>query len=139
MTEATENQDSRHTQTSPVFSRRVISKMSLLKRVLVILLLAYFIWILTFAWSWGVNWSIDFGVHWTSGGPGTLFPIPSPPGNLTVITPAHPIDTLLYLIFMHNGLWILWMSLTLLFVISPYRINFHTLFSLLLSKKRNRD
>ncbi|MHA1862714.1 MAG: hypothetical protein ACTSWA_03015 [Candidatus Thorarchaeota archaeon] len=89
------------------------------------LVLIYYVWILFSAWfmSGLWSWNIGSGVTWTSGGPGMFFPIPMGPGMLTVITTANIIDQIFYLIFMHNGIWILWILLGSLYIFSPYRLN----------------
>jgi hypothetical protein len=134
MSKAEEGNDTSASQRRPIFLGRTMTASSVLKRAVVIVILGYFIWILKFAWSWGISGDISSGVWWTSGGPGTLFPIPSPPGILAVMTHAYPTDTFIFLVFMNDGLWILWTSLALLYVISPYRINTHRFYSLLHEK-----
>lgn len=66
--------------------------------------------------------SIFEGVWWSSGGGGMLFPIPLFPGNAAVITPANPLDAILYLIFLQYGFWIIWLGFLLLYAFSPYAI-----------------
>lgn len=68
------------------------------------------------------------GVCWTSGGPGSLFPIPLKPGFVMAITPAYLSDAVLYLVFLQSGVWMLWMLFLGLFALSPYRLDFHALF-----------
>ena len=60
---------------------------------------------------------------WSSGGPGSFFPIPSWPGIAAIIVPGHLIDQVFYLIFMHGGIWIVWIVLGLVYIFSPYRLN----------------
>jgi len=97
----------------------------LVRRLPVALLLIYYLFILFSAWStshlW--SWSLENGLEWSSGSAGSFFPIPSGPGILTVISPASLIDQVFYLIFMHYGIWIVWISLGLLYLFSPYRFD----------------
>ena len=112
-----------------------INKSAIIRRIPIALLLTYFIWILIFAWSiqnqW--SWSLERGLWWTSGGPGQFFPIPRVPGEMTVVTPGYLHDHIFYLLFMHFGIWIFWISLGFLFL-SPYRINLRLLFVSIRSK-----
>ena len=87
--------------------------------------LIYYVWILFSAWFMSGSWSrnIGSGVTWTSGGPGMFFPIPMEAGILAIITTAGIVDQIFYLVFMHNGIWILWLVLGFLYIFSPYRLN----------------
>ncbi|OLS29622.1 MAG: hypothetical protein ThorAB25_15610 [Candidatus Thorarchaeota archaeon AB_25] len=104
--------------------REPLTQSLLVRRSPTIVLLIYYIWILFSAWSmsylWG--WSLEGGVMWSSGGPGTFFPFPSPPGEATVVTTASLLDQAFYLVFMHSGIWIMWILLGVLYLVSPYRI-----------------
>ena len=114
---------------SGVILRTPINKSAIYRRIPVALILIYYIWILIFAWSiqglW--SWSLERGLWWSSGGPGQFFPIPRPPGIATVESPGYHHDHVFYLLFMHSGIWIIWISLGFLFL-SPYRINLRMLF-----------
>ncbi|MGD9395638.1 MAG: hypothetical protein PVJ05_04345 [Candidatus Thorarchaeota archaeon] len=103
--------------------REPLTKSLLVRRSPIVVLLIYYIWILFSAWSlsylWG--WSLESGVLWSSGGPGTFFPIPRPPGEATVVTTASLLDQAFYLVFMHSGIWIMWILLGVLYLVSPYR------------------
>lgn len=66
--------------------------------------------------------SIFVGVWWSAGGPGMLFPIPIYPGNLAVGTLANPLDTILYLLFLQAGIWIVWLAILGLYAFSPYSL-----------------
>jgi len=123
-------------QNQNLLMRRHVDKVALISRVAVALLLIYYIWILTSAWSmiglWW--WSPEAGLTWSSGGPGRFFPLPALPGWATVITPGLPIDNVFYLVFMHCGIWIAWIALGLLYLFSPYRVDIR----LLLDEVRTR-
>ncbi len=123
-------------QNQNLLVKRHMDKAARKRRVRVALLLVYYILILAFAWSlsglWW--WSLEEGLMWSSGGPGMFFPIPFPPGMLGVITPAYLVDQVFYLIFMHGGIWIVWVALGLLYLFSPYRVDIR----LLLDKVRTR-
>ena len=114
------------------WAREPLTRSLLVRRSPVVVLLIYYIWILFSAWSLSYLWwwSLEGGVMWSSGGPGTFFPIPRPPGELTIVTAASLLDQAFYLVFMHSGSWILWILLGVLYLVSPYRIertNFCTL------------
>lgn len=106
------------------FIRKSLSPYNLLRRSPAVILLIYYVWILFSAWFlfgfWG--WSFENGLIWSSGGPGSFIPIPSEPGHLAVITSGHLIDQVFYLIFMHYGIWIVWILLGILYLFSPYRL-----------------
>jgi hypothetical protein len=121
---STGNQTVSHEKPSYIIRRSPNSRI-LLSRSLVALLLVYYVWILFSAWSMSGHWrwSLERGLYWTSGGPGSFIPIPSGPGVLTVISPANLIDQVFYLIFMHYGIWIVWIILGILYLFSPYRID----------------
>ncbi len=51
-----------------------------------------------------------------------LFPIPLPPGIASVIGPANPLDSLIYLVFLQGGIWVAWLILLGLYVFSPYAV-----------------
>jgi hypothetical protein len=107
-----------------VWAREPMTQYILLRRSPVVVLLIYYSWILFSAWSvsylWG--WSFEGGVMWSSGGPGTFFPFPRPPGEATVVTTASLLDQAFYLVFMHSGIWIIWIIIGVLYLVSPYRI-----------------
>jgi len=95
------------------------------ERTPVFMALIYYLWVLYSAWSKSNSWSwnLEEGVVWTSGSAGWFFPIPLDPGMLAVLSPAFITDQIFYLIFMHGGLWILWIVLGVLYIFSPYRLN----------------
>lgn len=98
----------------------------LLRRLPVAILLVYYAWILLSAWSmsYSWSWSLDEGLTWPSGGGGSFIPIPSRPSNLgaPMVTLASMTDQIFYLIFMHSGIWIVWITLGVLYLFSPYRL-----------------
>ncbi|MGD2073081.1 MAG: hypothetical protein PVG65_06295 [Candidatus Thorarchaeota archaeon] len=98
-------------------------------RILVALILIYYIWILLSVWSMYGQWwwDLEQGLMWASSDPGQFFPIPKPPGPEAMITQAYPHDHIFYLFFIQSGIWIIWLSLGSL-LLSPYRIDFRTLF-----------
>jgi hypothetical protein len=125
-----ENMDSINIQTEaqekPAYFIRKFPSPSILRRRLpVVLLLLYYVWILLSAWSMSGMWwwSLEEGLMWSHGGPGSFFPIPSVGGIAAVITPANLIDQVFYLIFMHSGIWIVWIIFGLLYLFSPYRLD----------------
>ena len=129
------NQDS-HTN---LIKRTPINKSTILRRIPVALILIYYIWILVFAWSMSSSWQWDSeqGLMWSSTPPGQFFPIPRLPGPFQAFSTAYLHDQIFYIIFMHNGLWIVWLFLGFL-VLSPYRINMHMLFISIKDKLRSR-
>ena len=116
-------------QSNSVIQRTLINKSTILRRIPLALIMIYYLWILIFAWlmqnSWW--WDLERGLMWSSSNPGQFFPIPKPPGHEMMITLAYPNDQNFYLVFIHNGFWIIWIFLGFLFL-SPYRINLHMLF-----------
>jgi len=116
-------------QNQNLLVKRHVDSTARTRRVRVALLLVYYILILAFAWSMSGSWwwSLEEGLMWSSGGPGIFFPIPFPPGMAGVITPAYLVDQVFYLVFMHGGIWIAWISLGLLYLFSPYRIDLRLL------------
>ncbi len=120
-------------QESRFWVREPLNRNNVLYRFPVVVLLIYYLWILCSALlmygSWG--WSFERGLEWSSGGPGSFFPVPSPPGHLTVITPAVLVDQVFYLVFMHSVTWIFWIIIGVLYSFSPYRIERTILCSLL--------
>jgi hypothetical protein len=121
---ANTNNQTEFQDTKGYFTKESPSKVILRNRFPITLLLIYYILILFSAWSmshmW--SWSLENGLVWSSGGAGSFFPIPSGSGALTVITQASLIDQVFYLIFMHYGIWIVWITLGILYLFSPYRL-----------------
>ena len=107
------------------FIRKSLSLDNLLRRSPVFLLLVYYVWILFSAWSMSNLWwwSLEDGLVWSSGPPGSFIPILSGPGNYLYVSSAHLIDQIFYLIFMHYGIWIVWIILGILYLFSPYRLD----------------
>jgi hypothetical protein len=111
-----------------LLKKRDLNRKSLFLRVLAIIGIAYIsVWVYMLL-PFIIFQSISEGVWWSSGGPGSLFPIPSEPGIATEITPAYPSDAILYLVFLESGVWILWMLFLGLLALSPYRVDFHAIF-----------
>ncbi|MHA2020312.1 MAG: hypothetical protein ACW98J_04275 [Candidatus Thorarchaeota archaeon] len=102
---------------------RTLNRQSIVLRALTLGLLLYFVWMLSFVFSTGlIHYHPDFGVHWSSGPAGSLFPIPHPSGPLAVITPANMLDAFIFQVFINYGLWTIWISFAVFFIISPYTI-----------------
>ncbi len=115
--------------------KRHVDRAALIRRVMAAALLAYYIWILTSAWSnVGWRWSPEEGLMWISTIPGRFLPIPAPPGGYWVLSHASLVDNIFYLVFMHGGIWMVWIALGLLYLFSPYRVDLR----LLLDKARTR-
>ena len=109
---------------STMFVRRNITSGQIIRQTLVTLVLVYYIWLLLSAWNnVGWWWTPENGVMWAMGFPGQFFPFPLTTGGIAIISHARPQDQLFYTYFMHRGIWILWSSLALLYIISPYRLN----------------
>ena len=111
---------------------------SVIRRIVrygVALLLVYYIWILVSVWSMGGWWwNLEAGLTWSSSPSGRFLPIPALPGMFAMISHASLIDNVFYLVFMHNGRWMAWVALGLLYLFSPYRMDIR----LLLDKARTR-
>ncbi|MCK4278948.1 MAG: hypothetical protein KAW94_00050 [Candidatus Thorarchaeota archaeon] len=116
-------------QNQNLLVRRLIDRAALKRRIIASLVLVYYIWILTSAWSmiglWW--WSLEEGLMWSSTIPGRFFPIPAPPGGYWVISNGYLVDQVFYIMFMHCGVWIVWIVLGLLYLFSPYRIDLRLL------------
>ena len=122
-------------QNQNLLIRRHMDRAALIRRVMVALLLVYYIWILISAWFiGGWWWSLEEGLMWSSLPPGRFLPIPAPSGGYQVFSRAYLIDQIFYLVFMHGGIWIAWIALGLLYLFSPYRIDIR----LLLDRVRTR-
>ena len=123
-------------QNQNLLVRRHVDRAALIRRVAVALLLVYYIWILTSAWSMSGSWwwSLEEGLMWIYTSPGRFLPIPVPPWGYQVFSQAYPIDEVFYLVFMHGGIWTVWIALGLLYLFSPYRVDIR----LLLDKVRTR-
>lgn len=112
-----------------LISKRSVGRKFLVRRLIAAGLLAYFIWILEFTLRQNISGNYWTGVWWTSGGPGSLLPIPRPAGEAAIMTPARPIDVFFYLGFIHNGVWVIWVVLLLLYIFSPYFVDFGVLYN----------
>lgn len=123
-------------QNQNLLVRRHMDRAALIRRVAVALLLIYYIWILTSAWLMSGLWwwSPEEGLMWISTIPGRFLPIPAPPGGYWVLSHASLVDNIFYLVFMHGGIWMVWIALGLLYLFSPYRVDLR----LLLDKARTR-
>ena len=131
-------------QNQNLLVRRHVDRAALTRRVAVALLLVYYIWILTSAWSMSGLWwwSLDEGLMWSSG-PGRFFPIPAPPGAQIIIalgiTHGYPVDHVFYLVFMHGGIWIAWIALGLLYLFLPYQVDIRLLLNRIRTRLRDRS
>ncbi len=102
--------------------KRELTRRSFLQRLIAMIGIVYILlWIQLLGLIGG---SIIEGIYWTAGYAGSFFPIPHPPGLATVMTPASLLDTIIYLIFLQGGIWILWLTFFILYVFSPYGIRF---------------
>ncbi len=127
-------------QNQNLLVKRHVDRAARTRRVAVALLLIYYIWILASAFSMGGwSWSLVEGLMWSSGGPGRFFPIPTPPGNLTVMTHGYLVDSIFYLVFMHGGIWIAWIALGLLYLFSPYRLDMRLLHNKIRTRLHDRS
>ena len=126
-----EGHESKDSQTGSIVSKRILTRPALLKRALIFALFIYYLWLLTSAWAWHLHGDFINGVFWPSLPAGTLFPIPTPSGPFMAITRAYPIDAFIYLVFIYNVFWILWTSLSLLYIFSPFKIDIHNIQSLM--------
>ncbi len=127
-------------QNQNLLVRRHVDKVALKRRIIVSLLLVYYIWILVSAFSlccWW--WSLEEGLMWTSGGPGRFFPFPAQPGIAGVLTHGYLVDQVFYLVFMHGGIWIAWIALGLLYLFSPYRVDIRLLLDKVRTRFHDRD
>jgi hypothetical protein len=118
-----------------------MDRAALLRRAAVALLLVYYIWILTSAWSMSGMWwwNPEEGLMWSRAGLG-FFPIPFMSDiGAAVIAPAHPLEQMFYIMFMHCGLWIAWIALGLLYLFSPYRVDIRMLLDKIQTRHHDRS
>ncbi|MHA2142080.1 MAG: hypothetical protein ACXADC_07975 [Candidatus Thorarchaeota archaeon] len=109
--------------TTSRFMKRKQDRRSILLRGLALGLLFYFVWMLSFVFSTGLlHYHPDFAVYWSSSPAGSLFPIPHPPGPYAAIAPATMLDAFIFLVFINSGLWAIWISIFLFYILSPYTI-----------------
>lgn len=97
------------------------------RRVAVILLLLYFAVMVDAGRA--VMGDFTNGFYFGTSGYG-LFPVPYrlPPGwpSLQVITPLHPIEVFIYVVFIGQGIWIAWMSLSIIYIMMPLALWVYT-------------
>ncbi|MBN2229518.1 MAG: hypothetical protein JW779_07960 [Candidatus Thorarchaeota archaeon] len=64
--------------------------------------------------------NLEDGFEW--GSPGhVLFPFPYEWQTMVPVTqPLNPLETFTYVLFIANGLWLLWVTIGLLYIFSPY-------------------
>ncbi|MFQ5834225.1 MAG: hypothetical protein ACE5H4_16090 [Candidatus Thorarchaeota archaeon] len=107
----------------PTVTTRQVTKETLLCRFLVAVLLLYFIWLLDFAWgAWTIGNRLG-DMTWSYTPPGSLIPIPRFAGFLTSRSYVYPVDALFYLVFVNDGVWIIWVVLALSYVVWPLRFD----------------
>ena len=85
-----------------------------------IFLIAYIVWMSTAAVF--LHGNLVDGVYWNSAPPGSLFPIPYGPGPLMMLTLANPVHTFIFCALFQSGLWIVFIILSLLYILSPVTI-----------------
>lgn len=62
-------------------------------------------------------------VWWGSAPPGSLFPIPYGPGYEAMLVIANPVDTFIFCALFQSGLWLVFIILSMLYILSPYTIS----------------
>ncbi|MHA2265716.1 MAG: hypothetical protein ACXAEN_25270 [Candidatus Thorarchaeota archaeon] len=118
--------------------KRQLTRKALVKRGLVAVLSVYYFWILAFALSYDHFWFFsNWQLGWTSSGPGAFFPFPRLPGYLTALSYSGPLNTIFCIVFIANGIWILWVSLIVYYILSPYSVSCHRALSILKGRLRN--
>lgn len=99
---------------------------ALLRRLLVLILLLDLAPMVVFARN--ISGDIVNGFYWAYPGL-TLFPFPLDLGsNLPVTAPLNPVDALVYMFFISNGIWMAWTAIALAYT-------FYPLFRRLVSRK----
>ena len=86
-----------------------------------IFLIVYILWMSTAAMFLYVDRVND--VFWSSMPPGSLFPIPYGSGYETVLVIANPVDTFIFCALFQSGLWLVFIILSMLYILSPYTIS----------------
>ena len=93
------------------------------KRIYVLLLMVYLAVMVNVAKYIGGN--IFEGFYFPSAGH-MLFPIPFDLGwfgqyvSASVIVPLNPVEFIIYLVFIYQGVWIFWMAIGILYVMLPW-------------------
>ncbi|MFX1368945.1 MAG: hypothetical protein ACFFAY_10130 [Promethearchaeota archaeon] len=88
--------------------------------VLVVLVL-YILWMSTAAQY--LHGDLINGVYWSSAPAGSLFPIPYGPGVLQMLVLANPVDTFIYCAIFQSGFWLVFIILSILYILSPFTIS----------------
>ena len=84
-------------------------------------LIVYVLWMSTAATFLHEN--LMDGVWWSSAPPGSLFPIPCGPGPEMMLVIANPVDTFIFRALFQSSLWLVFIILSMLYILSPYTIS----------------
>ena len=102
------------------FVRREMTRKRMNVSAVLVALNLYILWMLTAALQ--LHGDLVNGVYWNSAPPGSLFPIPYGPGVLQVLVLANPVDTFIYCALFKSGVWLVFIILSALYILSPYTI-----------------
>ena len=100
--------------------KRSITRKSIVLRIVAGIILVYFLRMVQV--SIFLSGNLFEGVYWSSSGAGALFPIPNEPGIATVMTLANLVDSLIFVVLINNGIWMLFVVILVLYLISPVTI-----------------
>lgn len=93
----------------------------ILRRVVVVVLLIYLLALVPFAR--GIGGDLAEGFYWTYSGH-RLFPIPVDFHSMLPMTEdLTPIDQFVYVVFMWNGMWVVWTVVALFYIVYPLLLN----------------
>jgi len=102
-------------------ARREMTQKRLRISAVLIFLIVYILWMSTAAMF--LHGDLVNGVWWGSAPPGSLFPIPYGPGPEAMLVIANPVDTFIFCALFQSGLWLVFIILSMLYILSPYTIS----------------
>lgn len=102
-------------------ARREMTQKRLRISAVLIFLIVYILWMSTAAMF--LHGDLVNGVWWSSAPPGSLFPIPYEPGHEMMLVIANPVDTFIFCVLFQSGLWLVFIILSMLYILSPYTIS----------------
>ena len=101
--------------------RREITQKRVRISAVLVFLIIYVLWMSTAATF--LHGNLMDGVWWSSAPPGSLFPIPYGPGHLMMLVIANPVDTFIFCALFQSGLWLVFIILSMLYILFPYTIS----------------
>ena len=98
-------------------SRNILTPIVVARRIVVIVFLIYLLLLVNIGLQYIIGTPLE--PLWRTTGC-KLFPVPViPNGSLPNTVPLDPVDYLVYLLFVGNGIWLLWTVLSCWFIFRP--------------------